>query len=102
MAGIQYPSFPVNGGQPLTVAPGSTRWNHTTNRYEIYDGQGWQAIDSGWAEKESLADSIGHAVDQIGQYIEEDHADNVAINDAYNEWLAATERFRVVAAMAER
>ena len=101
MAGIQY-QFTGTGTQPQNVAAGSTRWNATTNTFEMYNGQGWQTVDSGWAQKEPLADSIGHAVDQIGQYIEEDHADNVAIRDAYQEWLRATERFRVVAAMAEK
>lgn len=81
---------------------GDIRWNVTNNYYEMYNGSGWVAVDAGWEKKESLAESVEHVVDTIGSYIEEDHKDNVTIQDAYNEWLEATERFRVIVTMAEK
>ena len=81
---------------------GDMRQNVNTNLYEIYNGTSWTPITQGWVEQESLAESVEHLQDQIGSYIEEDHADNITINDAYQEWVEATERFRVVLAMAER
>ena len=84
-----------------TVAAGSTRWNASSNTFEMYDGIKWTAVTQGWEKKETLADSVSHAVDTIAMSIEEDYKDNVTIQDAYREWMAATERFRVVLTMAE-
>jgi hypothetical protein len=81
---------------------GDMRQNLTTNTTEIYNGSSWMPITQGWERKETLADSVVHAVDTIASYIEEDHADNATIQDAYSEWSAATERFRVVVAMADK
>ena len=101
MAGIQYPTF-TGVNTVLNVATGSTRWNTTTNSYEMYDGQNWTPVTQGWTQKESLAESVLHAQDQIGYYIEEDYKDNVTIQDAFAEWQEATERFRVILALAEK
>lgn len=81
---------------------GDMRKNLTHNCMEVYNGTCWQRIEPGWEKKETLADSVLHAVDTIAMYIEEDHADNITIQDAYAEWLTATERFRVVLTMAEK
>ena len=97
MAGITF----VNH-QAAHPVSGDMRQNVNTNLYEIYNGTSWTPITQGWVEQESLAESVEHLQDQIGSYIEEDHADNITINDAYQEWVEATERFRVVLAMAER
>lgn len=81
---------------------GDIRWNVTNNYYEMYNGQTWVAVDAGWAKKERLTDSVGHAADTIAMYIEEDYKDNATIQDAYSEWLEATEKFRVILTMAEK
>ena len=85
-----------------TAVSGDLRQNIKTNLVEIFNGTGWTPVTQGWVEQETLAESVEHVVDKIGSYIEEDHADNVTIQDAYQEWLAATERFRVVLTMAEK
>ena len=81
---------------------GDMRSNNALNCVEVYNGSSWTPLTPGWNKKETLADSVLHAVDTIGMYIEEDHKDNVTINDAYNSWLEATERFCVILAMAEK
>lgn len=81
---------------------GDMRQNMTTNTMEIYNGSSWTPIASGWEKQETLADSVAHALDDIGGYIAEDCPDNLTIQDAYAEWRTATERFLVVLAMAEK
>jgi hypothetical protein len=81
---------------------GDMRQNTTNNTMEVYNGSSWMPIASGWVEQETLAESVEHAQDQIGLYIEEDYADNPTIQDAYQEWAEATERFRVIASMAAK
>jgi len=88
-----------------TVTPavsGDLRQNTTTNFVEIYNGTTWTPVTQGWVESESLVDSVSHALDDIGSYIEEDCPDNPTIQDAYSEWRIATERFLVILAMAEK
>ena len=97
MAGIQYINHQANN--PVS---GDMRQNVNTNLYEIYNGSSWTPITQGWVESESLTDSVAHALDDIGSYIAEDCPDNPTIQDAYNEWRTATERFLVVLAMAEK
>ena len=84
---------------PIT---GDMRKNYQTGLMEVFTGSSWTPITPGPETKETLADSVLHAVDTIGSYIEEDHRDNITITDAYAEWLRATERFRVIVAMAEK
>jgi hypothetical protein len=81
---------------------GDMRQNMSANTMEIYNGSSWQTIAPGWEKQETLAESVAHALDDIGGYIAEDHADNPTIQDAYQEWVKATERFRVVLTMAEK
>ena len=102
MAGIQYQFAGTQPRNTTNLAPGSTRFNTTANRFEMWDGAGWQTVDAGWVQRESLAESIAQVADRIGVYIEEDHGDNPAIQAAYTEWLDATERFHVIASIAER
>ena len=97
MAGIRY----INH-QATNPVSGDMRQNNASNCMEIYNGSSWTPIAPGWAKTESLAESIEHAQDQIGSYIAEDHADNPTIQDAYQEWVEATERFRVIASMTEK
>ena len=97
MAGIQYINHQANN--PVS---GDMRQNVNTNLYEIYNGSSWTPITQGWVEQETLAESVEHLQDQIGSYIEEDHADNPTIQDAYQEWVEATERFCVILTMAEK
>ena len=88
--------------QIATAVSGDLRQNTKTNLVEIYNGTSWQPVTQGWVEQETLAESVEHLQDQIGSYIEEDHADNPTIQDAYQEWVKATERFRVILTMAEK
>ena len=88
--------------QATNPVSGDIRQNTATNTMEIYNGMTWTTIDLGWVKTESLAESVEHAQDQIGLYIEEDHADNPTIQDAYQEWVEATERFRIIASMATK
>ena len=97
MTGIRY----INH-QAANPVSGDMRQNTSLGCIEIYNGSSWQTISPGWVETETLSETVEHAVDKIGIYIEEDHADNATIQDAYAEWSAATERFRVVLAMAEK
>lgn len=85
-----------------STATGSTRWNQTNNQFEMFDGSNWVVVTDGLVTQETLADSILHAQDTIESYIEEDHKDNPTIQDAYAEWVAATEKFRVIAGLAEK
>jgi len=81
---------------------GDMRQNTSLGCMEIYNGSSWVPVAPGWEHKETLTESVAHVSDTVAMYIEEDHADNVTIQDAYTEWLAATERFLVVLAMAEK
>ena len=97
MAGIQY----INH-QATNPVSGDMRQNTTNNTMEIYNGSSWTPIASGWEKQETLADSVAHALDDIGSYIAEDCPENPTIQDAYAEWRTATERFLVILAMAEK
>ena len=97
MAGIRY----INH-QATNPVSGDMRQNTTTNTMEIYNGSSWTPIAPGWVEQETLAESVTHALDDIGSYIEEDCPDNPTIQDAYSEWREATEKFLVILAMAEK
>jgi hypothetical protein len=97
MAGITFMNHQVTN--PVS---GDMRQNMSLGCMEIYTGSSWTPIAPGWEMKESLADSVAHAVDTVAMYIEEDHADNITIQDAYAEWLVATERFRAILTIAEK
>jgi hypothetical protein len=88
--------------QATNPVSGDMRQNNASNCMEIYNGSSWTPIAPGWTKQETLAESVEHAQDQIGLYIEEDYADNLTIQDAYAEWVEATERFRVIASMAAK
>ena len=81
---------------------GDMRQNVALNCMEVYNGTSWTPIVPGYETKETLADSVLHAQDTIESYIEEDYKDNETIQDAYAEWVEATEKFRVILAMAEK
>jgi hypothetical protein len=104
MAGvISAPTFTgVTTAINVNHVSGDIRMNAGLGHMEIYNGSTWTPLAPGWEQKEILADSILHAQDQIGSYIEEDHANNPTIQDAYQEWVEATERFRVIASMAAK
>ena len=100
MAGLTFNSI-VNS--PVTnLSPGTTRWNATANRMEMWDGNHWQTVTQGWTENETLAEMLEQVQDSVDSYVEEDHKDNATIQDAYAEWAEATEKFRVIASMAEK
>ena len=97
MVGIQYITH-----QATNPVSGDMRQNTSLNCMEIYNGTCWTPIAPGWEHKETLAEFVAHAVDTVAMYIAEDHADNITIQDAYQEWVEATERFRVIASMATK
>lgn len=100
MAGLTFNSI-VNS--PITnLSPGTTQWNTTTNRMEMWDGNQWQTVTQGTVKPLSLAEWIEEAQDRVGSYVDEDYPDNAAIQDALKEWNEACERFRVIASMAEK
>jgi hypothetical protein len=90
---------------PATVnhpVSGDMRQNNALNCVEVYNGSSWTPVTPGWEKQETLSESVAHALDDIGSYIEEDCPDNVTIQDAYQEWKAATEKFCVILTMAEK
>jgi hypothetical protein len=94
-----YGSVALANNNPVS---GDMRQNMSLNCMEIYNGSSWVPVAPGWEHKETLAESVAHVVDTVTMYIEEDYADNTTIQDAYQEWVEATERFRVVLTMAEK
>jgi hypothetical protein len=97
MAGITFMNHQV--ANPVA---GDMRQNVTHNCMEIYNGTCWTPIEPGIVKPETLSESIGHAMGEIGYYIDEDYRDNPTIQDAYAAWCEATERFQVIANMAEK
>jgi hypothetical protein len=85
-----------------SAAPGSTRWNTITNQFEAFDGVKWVAVTDGTVKELTLAEWIEEAQDRVGSYVDEDHKDNATIQDAYQEWVSACEKFRVIAGLAEK
>lgn len=90
------------GGQAGMLASGTSRWNATTNQMEVFDGHQWVALGAGEVRDVTLAEMVEQAEDRIATTIESEYADNATIQDAYKEWEAANERFRVVLALAEK
>ena len=92
--------------RPVVTIPhpvsGDLRKNLTNNSMEIYTGSCWETIVPEWEHKKTLSESVAHTVDTIAMSIAEDHAHNATIQDAYSEWSATTERFRVVVAIADK
>ena len=97
MTGIRY----INH-QATNPVSGDMRHNTSLNCMEIYNGSSWVPVAPGWEYQETLSESVAHAVDTVAMYIAEDHADNITIQDAYQEWVEATERFRVIASMSAK
>lgn len=90
------------GGCAGMIATGTTRWNATNNKMEMFDGYQWVAVTAGEVKGLTLADMVENLIDQIAVTINEEHADNVTIQDAFKAWEEAGERFRVILAIAEK
>lgn len=90
------------GGRAGMIATGSTRWNQTTSKMEMFDGYQWVAVSAGDIHAVTLAEMVENAEDQIGAQIEQDYADNVTIQDAFKAWEEANERFRVILSLSEK
>ena len=97
MTGIRY----INH-QATNPVSGDMRQNLTLNCMEIYNGSSWTPVTNGPARALTLAEWIEEAQDRVGLYVDEDHKDNPTIQDAYNEWVSACQRFRIIANMAEK
>ena len=92
----------TGGGQAGMVATGSTRWNQTTGKMEMFDGYQWATIVADEVRNATLAEEVECAEDRITGMIEEEYADNATIQDAFKSWQEANERFRVILAIAEK
>ena len=89
-------------GRPVvtTVATGATRFNTTNNHYEVYDGTTWVSLGSG--RTETMFEMLQYVEDKLGAEIKEEYQDSAAMQDAFKEWEAANERFKIVLALAEK
>ena len=87
------------GGQAGMAAPGTVRFNVSTNAHEVYDGYQWTAMTNG--KTETLQDIVQYAEDRIATTIELEYEGNVTIQDAYKVWEEANEKFKVILALAE-
>lgn len=96
-----YPTMLTTISPQPSTAPGSTRWNTTTSKMEMWDGYQWQAVTAGEVHKVTLAEEVEHAEDRIVGMIESDYPDNATILDAFKSWQEANERFRVILALTE-
>ena len=81
---------------------GEIRFDAGKNRMESWTGSHWIEITSGTELYITINETVEHAVDKIASQIEEEEKDNIAIQDAFKEWQEATEKFRVVLALAEK
>lgn len=79
---------------------GSLRNNTTTGQFEVWDGTHWNVLTATYAAKH-IKDYIEKAEEEVREYVNSHAADNVTIQDALAEWLAAGERFKVIATLAE-
>ena len=91
----------VGGGQAGTIATGTTRWNQTSNMLEVFDSYQWTAIVPEEAQHVTLADMVQHAEDRVATMIDEEYQNNATIQDAFEAWEAANERFKIILALAE-
>ena len=89
------------GGQAGMMVAGTTRWNATTNKMEVFDGYHWIPLSAGEVKGITIAEMVESLTDQIAVAVEE-YADNVTIQDAFRAWEEANERFRVILAIAEK
>jgi hypothetical protein len=79
---------------------GSLRNNTTTGQFEAWDGNNWVVVTATYAAK-YIRHHIEKAESEVKSYVNSHAADNVTIQDALAEWLAAGERFKVIATLAE-
>jgi hypothetical protein len=80
---------------------GSLRNNSITGQFELWDGKNWVIVTATYAAKH-IRDHIEKAEEEVRAYVKTHAADNVTIKDALTEWLAAGERFKVIATLAEQ
>lgn len=89
------------GGMGGGAIAGTTRFNNTNNKFEMFDGYQWLEVTQGYPQPLTLEQMVETAEDGIAATIENEYADNVTIQDALKEWEEANKRFRVVLALAE-
>lgn len=88
--------------RPSAPVTGTTRWNTSINHMEVFDGASWQILGVAEAAQETMANCVQILEDQIAVRIEEEYQDNATIQDAFKEWEAANERFKVILALSEK
>ena len=81
---------------------GECRYDAGTNKMKSWTGSQWVEITSGDVHHITINEAVEHAVDNIASQIDEEEQDNIAIQNAFKEWQKATEKFRVVLALAEK
>jgi hypothetical protein len=80
---------------------GSLRNNSITGQFEAWDGKNWVVVTATYAAKH-IRHHIEKAESEVKAYVNSHAADNVTIQDALAEWLAAGERFKVIATLVEQ
>jgi hypothetical protein len=90
--------------QPLVSnrIAGASRWNATTNMFEMFDGKNWVTVTQGHPQPLTLDQMVEQTEDVIATTIENEYADNVTVQDAFKEWEKANERFRIILAISEK
>ena len=90
------------GARPINPAQGTTRFNTLSSMVEVWDGANWMPISAEEIRNITLEEMVQGYEDEMATTIEEQYADNATIQDAFAEWEAANERFRVILALAEK
>ena len=76
---------------------GEVRYDSDRDTMQTWTGQDWVTL---YGHKETVQETVKESLDRVAAQVEEDHPDNVAIQDALKEWEDACERFQVILALA--
>jgi len=88
--------------RPTAAIAGQMRVNTQINMAEVFDGVNWIPVADYGTVEETMSHCVQVLEDQIAIRIEEEYKDNATIQDAFREWEAANERFRVILELAEK
>jgi hypothetical protein len=81
----------------VSIPTGSLRSNITTGRFEVWSGNSWAEVVN-----DKIKDHIQSAMTNVTTKVTELAKNNVTIQDALIEWLEASERFKIIATLAEQ
>lgn len=99
-SGSGYTSNPTSS-PVVTIPIGALRTNATRGQAEVWDGKSWTPFTVRY-ESKYIRGYIEKAESEVRAYVDRHAADDVTIKDALAEWLAAGERFKVIATLAEQ